>query len=280
MKNIAGKIALVTGGASGIGLEIAKAMRKEGARVVICDINAAALDQALDQLAPGQGDAMALPLDVAQPDAWAEVRTRVEQQMGPVSILCNNAGVGPGAFAVQDLAFADWRWTMGVNLDGALHGVQAFVPGMIERGEGHVVNTASVMGLFAKPMHAAYVASKFAVLGLSEVMRMELAPRNVGVSVLCPGLVQTALRANSQRLRPLGEGDTGPSDRPEGLPPQAVGKMVVEAVRDNRLYVLTHPEYKETAARRWERMNAAFLPREGDYLEDPDYLAAESNAMK
>src|SRR5918995_3148850 len=239
-----GSVALVTGGASGIGLEIARSLAQAGASVALCDINLTALKAASEKLSEEGMKVVGVELNVSDEDNWQRAAAAVERSLGPISILCNNAGVGPGKAEVDVLAFNDWRWTMGVNLDGVFLGTRTIVPRIVAAGqEGHIVNTASILGLFPKPHHAAYVASKFAVVGLSEVMRMELAPKAIGVSVLCPGLVRTGLRSNSQKLRPSGDGSLLAEARPTGLQPEIIGPMVVDAIRANRFYILPHHEY-------------------------------------
>ena len=288
MVELSGETALVTGGASGIGLALARGLARGGARVVIGDVNADALDAAAGTLSAEGLAVTPVRLDVADPDSWARAATEVEAALGPVGILCNNAGVGTGTRDTPGLGLSDWNWVVGINLTGVFLGVRTFAPAMVARGRGHILNTASVMGLFPKPRHAAYVATKFAVVGLSESLRLELAPAGVGVSVLCPGLVRTPLRANSQRGKPSNQaGDTAAAvaaraaeNRPEGIAPDEAAATALAAIREDRLYAITHGEYAPVVEERQRRLAGGFAraPRH-DPPEDPTFLAAEFLAV-
>lgn len=282
--NLSGKVALVTGGASGIGLALARGLAQRGARVAIGDVNAVALAQAIDTMAREGLDVLPLQLDVADAASWEAAAGIIADTLGPVGILCNNAGVGTGSRDTAGLELTDWNWVVGINLTGVFLGTRTFAPDMVSRGAGHILNTASVMGLFAKPMHAAYVATKFAVVGYSESLRMELAPAGVGVSVLCPGLVRTPLRENSQRVKPSNrDGDTtvaiaalAAEGRPEGIDPEVAAAAAISAIAENRLYAMTHGEYGSVIEERQRRLLDGFAraPRH-DPPEDPTFLAAE-----
>lgn len=262
MGGIRGRTAFITGGARGIGLGMARAFAGAGAKVVLVDLDDAALAAARAELAQRTA-VQTFRLDVRDRSAYAQVGDEAEALLGPVSILCNNAGVA-GAAPVQRLTFDLWDWVMGINVTGVINGMQTFVPRMIKRGQGgHVVNTASGAGLAATPSGAMYTTSKFAVVGLSEAMRVELAPFDIGVSVLCPGPVRTDIMANTSAQEPPREGVT-PEERQQerelremaaaflaqGTPPDDVGQMVLAAVQANRLYIHTDRIMAEAIRRR------------------------------
>ncbi|HEU0221818.1 MAG TPA: SDR family NAD(P)-dependent oxidoreductase [Paracoccaceae bacterium] len=290
MQELSNRVALVTGGASGIGLAIARSLAAAGMRVAIGDIDETALERAAAELRSEGATILPLILDVGDAASWARAAAEIEHSLGPVQVLCNNAGVGPGRSKVEDLSPEDWNWTLQINLTGVFLGTRTFVPRLVSGGlEGHVVNTASILGLFPTPFHAAYVTSKFAVVGLSEVMRMELAPKRIGVSVLCPGLVRTRLRANSLSRRPSRPearppvavaAEPGP-DRPLGIAPETVGPFVLSAIRDSRFYVITHPEYGGVIENRMQRLiDACATNREDGYIEDIAVLGGASLALR
>jgi NAD(P)-dependent dehydrogenase (short-subunit alcohol dehydrogenase family) len=245
-----GQTAVVTGAASGIGLALARELVGSGLQVVLADVEEGPLRAAVAELGAGGAAVLGVPTDVsdgAQVDALAR---QVVDAFGPVHLLCNNAGVGGGGL-IAELSEADWAWVLGVNLWGVIHGLRSFLPGMLAHGQpAHVVNTASVLGLITAPFTGPYAASKFAVEAITETLFHELAMTGspVGVSVLCPGWVRTRI-AESDRNRPAG---MAPRSGPlrdglaevvaNGMPPELVARAVLEAVRERRFYVLTHPE--------------------------------------
>lgn len=242
--DIAGKTAFVTGAASGIGLAIARSLVAHGAQVAMADMAPAALTREAATL----GDAaMPLTLDVTDRAGWAAAKTAVEGRFGGVSILVNNAGIGPDLYPVDAICEADFDRLIAVKLTGTYNGIRTFVPAMRTAGAGHVVNTASMAGLIASARLGAYTASKFAVVGLSEVLRAELADDGIGVSVLCPGLVSTNLGARSGREPMAG-----------GMDPAIVGEMVIDGIRENHMHILTHAEYCGIVEQRMQRLLAAF----------------------
>lgn len=255
MEELAGKVAVVTGAASGIGLALCEAFAAEGMRIVMADVDPAGLDAAAERLAEDSGaEVLAVPTDVTSWDQMDALESRVVERYGAVHVLCNNAGVQlPGV--AWEFTRTEWEWVLGVNLGGVVHGVRSFVPGMVARGEpAHVVNTASIGGLIAFPGLAPYTAAKFAVVGLSECLESDLRDRGapIGVSVLCPGPTLSSLRENSAALRPEGEQcRTVPlvTDLPR-TPAGDVAAQVVDAIRENRFWVLTHPAYNETIRER------------------------------
>jgi NADP-dependent 3-hydroxy acid dehydrogenase YdfG len=264
MEKLAGKVAVITGGASGIGLGIAQAAAEAGMRIALLDVEAAALERAAAGLA---AECLPLTADVSDAASYEAAAARVLDRFGRVDLLCNNAGVlVEGALA--EASARDWQWLVGVNLLGVAHGVRLFVPHIRAHGEGgHVVNTGSVAGLSAIPGLGIYTATKHAVVALSEVLREELAPEGIGVSVLCPGGVKTRIH-EAARNRPaaLGGPASGaaggalPTDAivEHGMDPRAVGDAVLRAVQANQLYVLTHPEFRGAFAARAEALLAAY----------------------
>lgn len=247
MDKISGRTALVTGGASGIGLGIAEALVAEGARVVICDWKERWLRRQAERL----GEAViGQHLDVRDREGWQAAKRAAEDAFGPVEILVNNAGVQPGHYELADMPFEHFDRLIGIMLVGMFNGIHTFAAGMRERGEGHIVNTASMAGLVTSPGMGAYTTSKFAVVGMSEVLRAEMDPHGVGVSVLCPGLVRTNIGIEDDGEPPL-EG------RPEmagGMAPASVGARVLDAIRGNELHVLTHGGFEERMAERADRL--------------------------
>jgi NAD(P)-dependent dehydrogenase (short-subunit alcohol dehydrogenase family) len=258
------RTAVITGGAAGIGAGLARAMAARGARLVLADVDQAALAATARQLEAEGAAVLAVPADVgdrAQVEALAEAAWK---RFGGVHIVCNNAGVAVHG-SLESATHRDWEWVLAVNLWGVIHGVEAFVPRMIaQKQPGHVVNTASMAGLIASQGLGVYNTSKYAVVGLSETLHKDLRPHDIGVSILCPMGVSTNIRT-SERNRPLDlQNPKGPEDNDwfqligRYLEPEDVAGRVLRAVKANRLYVITHEEAREPLRRRFERMDKAF----------------------
>ena len=240
------KVVLVTGAASGIGKATALAFAREGADVVACNLNEALLASVSEELKSKGRLRLAAKVDVANRAAMASFAERVHREVGAVDVLVNNAGVGIGG-GFLDTSLDDWDWILGINVKGVVHGCHFFVPGMIERGKGgQVVNVASAAGLFATPDLAAYAATKFAVVGLSEALREELRPHGIGVSTICPGIVNTPI---TQNMRGRGKlADPAARERirrfyeKRGFGPERVAGAILSAARHNRDVVPVTPE--------------------------------------
>jgi len=266
MRELGGKVAVVTGGASGIGRGMVLAFADAGMHVAIADVEMGAAEKVADEARTRGVRALALATDVSRLGSVEALAERVYAELGAVHLLCNNAGVavfGP----LEQMREADWRWLLNVNLEGVANGLQAFLPRMkAQAGEKHVVNTASVAGLFAMPGIGIYNATKYAVVGISETLRVEGAGWGLGVSVVCPGSVRTRIM-ESERNRPteLGESkplgfaaEGGANVIAAGLDPLAVGRRVRAAVQSNELYVFTHPESRAFFERRAAAIRAGF----------------------
>jgi NAD(P)-dependent dehydrogenase (short-subunit alcohol dehydrogenase family) len=269
MEQFEGKVAVVTGAASGIGRALIDRFAAAGMKVVLADIEDEALAKAEAEVQSTGAETLALVTDVADRSSVEALNAAAVDRFGAVHVLCNNAGVSGGMGALWETTDKDWAWVMGVNLMGVVHGIQAFVPGMVERGQpGHVVNTSSVLGL-ATGGGSIYGVTKHAVTRLTEGLWYDLqaAGAPIGVSVLCPGMIATNIIA-SQRNRPAdlqNEVVAAPPDAEqrmkfvqdlfanEGMPPAEVAEIVYEAIVADRFYVLTHPEAeKETVRARME----------------------------
>ena len=286
MKDVSGKVAFITGGASGMGLAMARSFSAAGMKVAIADIEQGALDRVIAEFKKTNAKVIGLKVDVTNRDAMEKAARDTIAAFGKVHVVCNNAGVAVGG-PVDAMTYKDWDWVMRVNLDGVVNGVQTFVERIKSHGEGgHFVNTASMAGHLAIPGLGVYNTTKFAVVGLSDTMRADLAPHNIGVSVLCPGVVSTNI-FNSGRNRPedlKGETDTASlvltADANDAeraarmqqimagaLDPAVVGDMVLAAIQANDPYIFTHPELKAMVDERSAAINASFA-RWAQYRKD------------
>ena len=263
MDSFKGRVAVVTGGGSGIGRALALALAREGARVVLADLDEAAMDGVAREAKALGADALGVRTDVSDLASVQALAERAWQAFGGVHVLCNNAGVALWG-GLERATHRDWQWAIGVNLWGVIHGVETFVPRMIASGQpGHIVNTASMAGLIASQGLGVYNTTKYAVVGLSETLAKDLKPYRIGVSVLCPMGVNTAIR-QSERHRPAALRNE--STEREGraveligryLSPDHVAERVLRAIYANRLYVITHVEGLTPLKRRFERMAQA-----------------------
>jgi NADP-dependent 3-hydroxy acid dehydrogenase YdfG len=252
MEQLAGKVAVITGAASGIGRALAEQCGQAQMKVVLADIEVTVLEEVEDTMRTGGVDVVAVPTDVAKAESVAELARRTLAYFGAVHLLFNNAGVAVGG-PIWQASVADWEWTLGVNLWGVIHGIRTFVPLMLQQAEPcHIVNTASIAGLISTPWLGVYNVTKHGVVTLSETLYQELqaAGSQIGVSVLCPGWVKTRI-GESARNRPDAPADALPARLggdgvakaiAAGLSSSVVAEQVLTAVRERRFYVLTHPE--------------------------------------
>jgi NAD(P)-dependent dehydrogenase (short-subunit alcohol dehydrogenase family) len=271
MRELAGKTAFVTGGAGGIGLSMATAFAQAGMKVMIADIETNALGTAVESLRKITSDIDGIICDVADAAGVERAAQATFARFGNVHVVCNNAGVAAGG-GIDHISLDNWRWVIDVNLMGVLHGIRSFLPHIRKHGEGgHIVNTASMAGMQGGLGFSPYGASKFAVVSMSEGLRMQLAPHGIGVSVLCPSYVRTGI-GESGRNRPARYGASQPLDPAspaaamvaeiaknlqEGLDPADVAAGVVEAIRDDRLYIFTHPGMRAEVEDRFAAILAA-----------------------
>ena len=283
MKDLAGKVAFITGGGSGVGLGQAKVFAREGMKVVIADVRQDHLDEALAWFGKNGGTVHGIKLDITDREAYKRAAEETERTFGPVQLLCNTAGVsifGP----MQSASYDDWDWIMSVNVGGVINGVQTFVPRMVEHGQGgHIVNTASMSAFLPMPGCGVYVTSKFAVRGLSENLRMDLEPHGIGVSVLCPGAVNTniheAVLTRPRHLQNTGYYGADPKIMQglkaviaPGLEPVQLAEHVLKAVRNNDLYVIPYAEFREPLEALHKRV-VAVIP---DPKDDPGMAGREA----
>jgi NAD(P)-dependent dehydrogenase (short-subunit alcohol dehydrogenase family) len=273
MTDVANRAAFITGGANGIGLGIARSLARAGAKLALIDLDASALARAKAELGEVTEVTTAV-LDVRDRSSYARVADEVEAKLGPVSILVNNAGVAGGAPADR-LTYELWDWGMKINLDGVINGVQTFLPRIAERGAGgHIVNTASGAGLSAAGGGVLYCTAKFAVVGMSEALGLELERQGIGVTVLCPGPVATDIIARTRAAQPKVTKSMSASQRgtafaknevmkdklAQGTSPDAVGDMVLAAIRENHLYVHTDRTSADRIVARTKALLAAMPP--------------------
>jgi NAD(P)-dependent dehydrogenase (short-subunit alcohol dehydrogenase family) len=290
MRDFSGKTAFVTGGACGIGLALARAFGRRGMNVAMADVEAGACAAAAETLR-GEGiPAIGIACDVSDRESLAEAAATAFAEFGKVHILCNNAGVSR-AGPIEAIAGSDWDWVIGVNLKGLVHGLQIFLPHMKAHGEqGHIVNTASMNGVAGAALAGPYCATKFAAVGISEVLAAELEDSPIGVSVLCPSWVRTRMLDNG-RNRPARFGgpialdtDGGNAERnrryakalESGLDPAYVAQLVCDAIEARRLYVFTHLDRSADVARRFDLMMEGFQALAGQPAELPRATAARS----
>jgi NAD(P)-dependent dehydrogenase (short-subunit alcohol dehydrogenase family) len=264
MKSFADKVAFVTGASAGIGYALAEAFGRAGMRVMLAGINEKNLDAALARLRAAGITAERVQCDVASRASVQSAALATIANFGKVHVVCNNAGVGMGG-ELGTIPTTDWEWVIRVNLMGVVHGTEIFAPLLAQHGEGgHIVNTSSIAGLLAGPGMEPYAATKFAVVAMSEGWRAQLAPRSIGVSVLCPAFVRTSI-GSGHRNRPGGarEDGGGPLSVLDqlveaGMDPKMLAARVLEAIRDDELYIFTHPELKAAIEGRFNAILEAF----------------------
>lgn len=266
MRDFAEKTAVITGAASGIGRALADRCHQEGMRIVLADVQRKALLETANQLRAAGARVLPVPTDVSKPEDVERLAQVTLREFGAVHLLFNNAGVGVRR-PLWEFSLHDWQWMLGVNLWGVIHGIRTFVPLMLEQDtECHIVNTASVLGLVTGPTHGAYKVTKHAIVALTETLYHELTHRGakIGVSLLCPASVNTEI-TECERNRPTTLFASGPINEETqmeldferfylqaGMPPEVVADQVFQAIREERFYILTHPEWKAAIQSRME----------------------------
>lgn len=264
MKQFQGKTAVITGGASGIGLATAKVLLQEGMQVVLIDNRREALDKAFAHLEGGHGKVLTLNLDIRDPVAVEQAARDARNKFGTIHLLMNNAAVFIRGHGVADVEDDVWEWLFDVNLYGTLHCIRSFLP-MIRHNqeEGHIVNTCSISGLVVRDRkNGIYASSKYALIGMSEALAFDLADTNIGVSVLLPGSVASDFYITSAEHR----GDLGgtnlfpttPEDTAKGMTPDEVARRLLDGIRHDRFYIPTHPENRAMVEQKHERLMAAY----------------------
>lgn len=269
MEHLSAKVAVITGGASGIGFATARRLASRGVRLVLADIEASALDRAVTELSATGTAVEGVVCDVGDLKAVQHLADTAFEKMGAVHIVFHNAGVAVGG-PIAEMQHSDWEWTLRVNLWGPIHGVEAFTQRMIAQGQGgHILFTASFAGLVPNVGLGPYCVSKYGVVALAEVLRRELRAHDIGVSVLCPMRVATNI-GHSERNRPdeLGGPEASPPVLDQGednhnlagrvLDVEDVAAQVVDAIVANRLYILPHEESRTPIRRRFERIDQTF----------------------
>jgi NAD(P)-dependent dehydrogenase (short-subunit alcohol dehydrogenase family) len=272
IQHLKGKTAVVTGGGSGIGKGMCRRFAQQGMNVVVADIEGEVAEKVASALRAEGARAIALACDVSQRSDIESLAAASIDEFGAVDVACNNAGIFFGG-KLREFTEGDWEWTMSVNLMGVVHGSTIFGKHMAERGSGQIVNTASIGGWAPDPNCAPYTTSKFAVVGFSEALRRDLEPDGVGVTILCPGPVATGM-AKADRLRPASAGPSNATSLAAepvmavGMPPDDVGDLVIDGIRENATYVFTHPDFGAAFEPRFDEMRRALArtpkPRTGD----------------
>lgn len=263
MQEFEGRVAVVTGAASGIGLAVASRLAQEGMRVVLADIERGPLADAVAKLEGAGHEVLGVPTDVSKWEDLQRLAERTVSTFGQVNVVHNNAGV-VRAGRLEELTLADWEWVIGVDLWSVIYGVKTFLPLIRKAGEGHIVNTASSAGLQASSEIGPYNVAKFGVVALTETLQLELAADQsaIGASVLCPGAIDTQI-TESERNRPEPAAETETNRRfskmagqvvGQGHSPESVAELVLAGIRDQSFWILTHPEWIDVLRRRVEGM--------------------------
>ena len=280
VKDLFGKTAFVTGGASGIGFGIVEALLARGVKVMIADLRTDHLAEARERLSHHR-DVLTLAVDVIDRDQMHDAAQRMLDLFGGCDILVNNAGVGANP-PVDSVTYSDWEWVLSVNLWGPINGIMEFLPLMLSRGEGHIVTTSSMAGLLPTAENYIYAASKYAVRGMSDSLRLSLAPRGIGVSVLYPGLTRSRMlqseenrhpRFRTVAAQPPPSGGPVAPPKESGMDPREVGEAVVEGIIDNRGYIISHSEFRDELSEHFESILAACPPAQDI---DPGRLMLEN----
>ena len=281
MKDVEGKVAFITAGASGIGWGMARAFMNAGMKVVVADL----LQQHLDEVAaqhPGANNLHLIKVDVTDREGMARAAQETIDVFGKVHVLCNNAGVASRG-VIDEASYEDWDYVMGVCVGGAVNGLVPFLPMIKAHGEGgHIINTSSMAGMIPVPgFVGTYSTAKFAVRGMSDSLRLALAPHRIGVSVLCPGLVATRAVTGGGVYRSTHDSGQETQATPPpitgGMDPLAVGERVLQAIHNNELYIFPHGEFKDELAAYFQRMLDAFP---GDQDIDPERRAMEERRAR
>jgi NAD(P)-dependent dehydrogenase (short-subunit alcohol dehydrogenase family) len=271
MRELSDRTAFITGGASGIGLELGRVFAEAGMKVMLADVETGALERAVASLREVTSDIRGVACDVADADSVERAAQATFDAFRHVHVVCNNAGVAAGG-GIDTISLDNWRWVIDVNLMGVVHGIRTFLPHLRAHGEGgHIVNTASMAGMNGGLGFSPYTASKFAVVAMSEGLSMQLKSHGIGVSVLCPSFVRTRI-GDSGRNRPARYGQPQPLDPASpagqmvaeiarrleaGLDPSDVAARVVAAIRNDELYVFTHPHMRDEVDERFAAIQAA-----------------------
>jgi NAD(P)-dependent dehydrogenase (short-subunit alcohol dehydrogenase family) len=277
MRDFAGKVAVITGAADGIGRALAEAFAAAGARLVLADVDGPKVEAVGAALARLGTEVLTVPTDVSERNEVLGLRDAALARFGTVHVLCNNAGVmGPAGDPLWELPIGEWERVLAVNLWGVLHGIQAFVPAMLAAGQpGHILTTASMQGVTSGPLIPEYTVSKHAIVALSEALRAQLAARGarIGVTVLCPGAVSTGLTSREHdRLAASGQGEPWAVAPGSGrqqqwgttLTPAAVAAAAITAIQDDRLFAFTHPESRARVQARLDPILEALDASEKD----------------
>ena len=289
MKDFKGKVAVITGAASGIGLGMARVFGREGMKVAMLDVRREPLEAAVEEISGLQINVIGIETDVSDSKSVEAAAARVEAEFGRVDIVCNNAGVLIHDKDIIDITPAEWEWIIGVNLHGVINGVRAFLPRIRKHGEGgHIVNTASIGGfqVGAAMRTPAYAVTKFGVVAVSEGLRNELAGSNIGVSILAPAATDTGIyRSPQHKPQKFGGPDGGPDPTPDvlraGARPDQIGRRVLDGIMHDDFYIFTHIETRDWLSKRHQGIIDSFaslerfeaevetIPRMGTFPEQP-----------
>ena len=267
MQDFEGRVAVVTGGASGIGLGMVRALSKRGMHVVVADLDQASLDSVVDEIRQGGGQAVGQLCDVSKLDAVQSLADLAIDTYGKVNVVCNNAGVGIPTSA-RNMKLDDWEWIINVDLWGPIYGVKVFLPLIEEAGEGHINATSSMAGIISSAMMGAYNVAKHGVVALMAAVERELRAKQspITASVLCPGPINTNISRNSvgyrpNRAKPKADGNKAgkmasniQAALEQGMQPDEVGELVANAIRDEKFWILTHPHWTKAAQKQLDAL--------------------------